>query len=159
MAKGRSDQIAAWLAENQPTPKVHEAFGVGWELPAQMPARLWFWYRSEFEAKKRNLSSATFAELDQVVELVPGLELLVQDSTEAGADRDAIYREVVAVLVGYLFPDLEPSGDEGKGRRSTSTGSSASTSGSSRRTSTGSTRSTSSRRSKKEPPGRGSSTA
>lgn len=152
MAKGRSNQIAAWLAENQSAPKVHEAFGVDWELPAQMPARLWFWYRSTFEAHKRGLGQATFTELDQAVELVPGLEVLVQEATDAGVSRDSIYAEVARVLVGYLFPQLlsdQDDGDEGKGRRSTSTASSGRTSASSRRTSAGSTRSTSPKRSRK----------
>lgn len=143
----RRDEIAAWLAENQSAPRVHEAFGVEWSIPAQMPARLWFWYQAAFDAKGRTVRDATFAELDEVVDICE-LHELVDDATEAGAGRDAIYTEVLRILVGYLFPGAGGASGEAA-KRSTSGRSSASTSGSSRRTSGASTRSTSAKRSKK----------
>jgi hypothetical protein len=143
----RRDEIAAWLDENRSTPKVHEAFGVEWPIPAQMPGRLWFWYRAAFEAKGRTVRDATFDELDEVVDMC-GLHELVDEAADAGAGRDAIYTEVLRILVGYLFPEAGGASGEAK-PRSTSGRSSASTSGSSRRTSSASTKSTSAKRSKR----------
>lgn len=145
--------VQEWLAQNRSASRVHEAFGAEWDVPAQPPAKLWFWARATFIDAGRNIfTEARYSDLDEAIEILD-LAPLIVEWAEYGVSMSDVYNQVHAIVLRYLYPGLFEDGD-GQGeakppsRARTSASSSRSTSGSSRRTGGASTKRTSTRKSK-----------
>lgn len=114
-------EVAAWRADNPPPSKVHAAFGGEWEIPSSMPAALWFWWRETFVDQGRDIADGiTYAELDEVVELVPGLADHVRTWAQGGATVDEVYAHLMAITLVYLTAPSARRSRQGEARAATS---------------------------------------
>lgn len=129
--------IAAYKAwreaeESQSATILVEEFGVGWDFPAAMPARLWLWCTSRDSTNV--LEGLTLGDVDELAEMAVPASVRDEWLSLPGLSRDEYHSAVVRAVVRYLYPDRDrkPSGEAAE---STSQTSSSETSGSSTPTS------------------------
>lgn len=103
MAGAPRSEVAAWRKDNPPPSKVHRAFGGEWDIPASMPASLWFWHREKYVDEGRPITDGVaLADLDEAIGIL-GLDDAVRAWAEGGATFDEVYDEVYLIIVGYLM--------------------------------------------------------
>ncbi len=125
-----------WTAREQVerSTMVVSAFGIEWEFPAAMPARLWLWAQTRGDGPLFDRLTRSDAD-DLAVMCVPD-DTLDDWLTLPGLSRDDYHDAVIRVVIAYLFPKAEPRPEKEAGTEgSTSPTSSSNTSDSSTPTS------------------------